>query len=309
MGSFLGPIASVAGGLIGGSAGAKSAPKPQVFQPADVAGQNTSLLNLLNQNASNQSYANNAPNYLNTFQQLYNSIYAPGAQTAANSAGQAYTATGQQEQAAAPQINAGALSLLPAAQQTLTMGFDPQQELYHRALQQLNDQVNVHSAQSGTTSSPYGASVANAANSNFNIDWQNQQLQRAIQSLGAAGTATGQAASGATAAGALGTAGAGNILEGGGVPYDTSQTIGNNQNSALAQLLAGLTGQNTLNQGTISDLMQYLGLGANQSNAQAGVTSDTYKNQLTGGAAGAAAGMDIGKTISSLLPVALAALG
>lgn len=299
IGDIFSAAAPIVGGLLGGSSGGSSAPTPQVFQPADVGGQNQSLLNLLNQNASNQSFAQNVPNYQQVFQSLFNSPYAAGAQSAAGTAGAGYTATGNQELAASPQINAGAMSLLPAAQQALTMGFDPQSALYTRTLQMLNDQGNVNSAQSGTTNSPYGASVADARNSNFNIDWQNQQLQRALASLSGAGTAVNQAATGANEAGAIGTAGAGNVLQGGATPYTTGQTIGGNQNQALAQLMQGLTGQNTLNQGTINDLLAYLGLGAQQSNTQANVDSNTFQNQLQGAAAGATGGSILGNQFGS----------
>lgn len=297
---FVPAALSVAGSLIGGSSGGSSAPTPQVYQPLDATNQNQSLINLLNSNAGNTAYTDNANNYLSTFQNLYNSIYAPGAQAGANAAGAGYTATGNQELSASPQINQSAMNLLPAAQQTLNMGFDPQNALYQQNRQQLLDQLNVSNAQSGTTNSPYGASTVANATSNFDINWQQQQLQRALQSLSGAGTAVGQAASGVNTAGALGTAGAGNILQGGTTPYTTSQTIGGNQNSALTALMQGLTGQNTLNQGTINDLLSYLGIVTGQSNTQAGVDSNTFQNQLAGASAGGIGGSILGNQLGSL---------
>ncbi len=80
-------------------------------------------------------------------------------------------------------------NLMGAGGQILNTAFDPQQALYAQQYQQLQDQTNSTSAMNGVAGSPYAAGIANTNNNNFNIDWQNAQLQRQIAGLGAYGTA------------------------------------------------------------------------------------------------------------------------
>jgi hypothetical protein len=80
---------------------------------------------------------------------------------------------------------------MDAAQQVLNTGFDPQGALYNRTQQQVTDQQNALNSMYGLGSSAYGAGLAGQANENFNIDWQNQQLARQTQALGAYGQEQG----------------------------------------------------------------------------------------------------------------------
>jgi hypothetical protein len=88
-------------------------------------------------------------------------------------------------------VNA-ANQLSGSAGNILNTAFDPQQQLYNRTAQQIRDQQNAINAQSGVATTPYGAGIAGQRMQDFNIDWQNQQLQRQAAGLGAAGTAYGQ---------------------------------------------------------------------------------------------------------------------
>lgn len=124
----------------------------------------------------------------------------------------------------------------------LQTGFDPQDALYNRTLQRLQDQVRVGQSVRGTTMSPYGAGQEASALSDFNIDWENQQLQRQKQAL--QGYATGTGAATGTSAGAsnIGGYGAGQIASEGALPYqqfDLQQT--NDINKWLAIIGAGQT--------------------------------------------------------------------
>jgi hypothetical protein len=74
--------------------------------------------------------------------------------------------------------NQFAPQLMQAGQSILNTGFDPQSALYNRTLQQVQDQQNAINARSGVQQTPYGAGITGDASRNFNIDWQNQQLQR-----------------------------------------------------------------------------------------------------------------------------------
>jgi hypothetical protein len=80
-----------------------------------------------------------------------------------------------------------------AANQVLNTGFDPQQALYDRSFQQMQDQTNAINSMYGLGGSPYGAGVASDAARNFNIDWQNAQLGRQLQALSGYSGATSAA--------------------------------------------------------------------------------------------------------------------
>lgn len=98
--------------------------------------------------------------------------------------------TWEQAQSLMPLVTAG----LPAAQSILNTGFDPQRALYDRSYQQMQQQENAGAAQQGLSGSPFAAGLANDASRNFNIDWQNNQLGRETQALGAFDSATSNAA-------------------------------------------------------------------------------------------------------------------
>lgn len=263
------------GDIIGGSAPSSQ----QVFQPSGVGAFDTSYQDLVNSSIANNPYSQYGGTASNIFNTAYNNPYAGGFQTAANNSGTALSTTGAQANAASPQINAAALSLIPATGQVLNTAFDPQRALYNRTLQQVTDQANVNNAQSGTTNSPYGASVADTANSNFNIDWQGQQLQKQIAGLGAADTGVTTAANAATSVANLGNIGAQDMLSAGQVPYDAAGTISSNQSAALQTLLSviGNQGAGGYTSANLAALMSYLGLGATQSDTQAGLNQQAQQ--------------------------------
>jgi hypothetical protein len=154
-----------------------------------------------------------------------NNQYAPAYQQAANAAGAQYGALGGQLNNAAG-LNFGAQQgLLNAGQQVYQTALDPQSALYNRTVQQLQDQTGATNSMYGLGSSAAGAGVANQALSNFNIDWQNQQLQRQLSGLQGYGQAAGEAGQLAGQGAALGGAGAGYTLQGGQTPYQTAQGI------------------------------------------------------------------------------------
>lgn len=127
---------------------------------------------------------------------------------------------------------------------TLNTAFDPQQSLYDRTLQQTQEQTRAGLEARGMDMTPYGAGVEGDQLRNFNIDWQNTQLQR--QGQGAQNAAAlAQTASG------LGSTGAGILGQG-------------VQNQAqLAKAGEGVLAQNTLAAGMVPDIAQ-AGLSAQQ---------------------------------------------
>ncbi len=69
-----------------------------------------------------------------------------------------------------------------------SQAFDPQNALYQRTMQQLQDQTRAGLEARGLGMDPFGAGVEGSTMSNFNIDWQNQQLQRETQGAQAIGS-------------------------------------------------------------------------------------------------------------------------
>lgn len=131
---------------------------------------------------------------------MYNQ-YAPGFMSGA--AGQ-----GAQAQQAGDQLSGAYAPLQQGAGQVMQTAFDPQQALYARTAQQLQDQTRAAESARGIGMTPYGAGVEGQTMANFNIDWQNQQLQRQLQGLAGAGSALGQYGAGVTGAQELGMQGA-----------------------------------------------------------------------------------------------------
>jgi hypothetical protein len=150
---------------------------------------------------------------------IVNNQYAGGYQTGAN-------LTGSQAQTGSGNLFSSVNSALPYGQQILTTAFDPQNALYARTQQQVQDQAGAQLAASGVGSTPFGQGVMGQDLSNFNIDWQNNQLSRESQGLSSYDSLLGSAASGYGAATNLGASGAA-------LPYDTSNAINNASLGAL----------------------------------------------------------------------------
>lgn len=159
---------------------------------------------------------------------------------------------------------------LPGAQSLFDMGMDPQNELYDRTLHQTREQQRVGQAARGVSMSPYGAGLENDAIKDFNIDWREGALDRAIRGGGAAtnmarsGFDLGNDASQLAASGAL-------------LPYSTEmgfkqdEMAANDASRGNIERLAnfGTTG-NQVKQSQIGNMLQYLGLGPGYQSAATG---------------------------------------
>jgi hypothetical protein len=187
-----------------------------------------------------------------------------------------------QLQGAANNLTGAAQSTLPYANQALQAGFDPQNALYNRTQQQVQDQANAINAMYGLSSSPYGAGVANQAMSNFNIDWQNQQLARQGQGAQTAGNIA-QTAAGEYGAG-LGYLGQipGTMTGASVIPYSTYNTLQSQPMSAISN--AANVAQQLYNPTTaaMGSALGYLGTGINASAAFNNAQNANYANQLAG---------------------------
>lgn len=186
-----------------------------------------------------------------------------------------------------PQAEAGAQQALqlgavggPALQQAglgiLNTGFDPQNALFNRTQQQVLDQSNVANAMAGLGGTPYGASTNANALSNFDINWQNNLLNRQTTAAGAASPLL-------QAAPAL-------VQSTAGLPYSTDATIGSNALQQLGQTINQGNNQYLLPQQVLNDLQSYLQLG--QSGSQlAGSLGQQGFNQTAQGLGGLISGL------------------
>lgn len=271
-------------GTIGGAA-VSSAMSPGVsgggsgyYTPTGLGPADQTWQNLLNYEWNNYNGANFQQFGQDSLQQGLNanSQYGPGYQTAANNAGTGYADLATLLNGQSAQNFGTQQALLGAGQNVYNLGLDPQNALYDRTRQQVTDQSNAVNSMYGLGSSAAGAGMTDQAINNFNIDWQNNQLSRALQGLqgytGAAGTA-GQY-------GTLGTqqaaAAPGYTLQSGALPYQTAQGIaavpGSLANTYGSFLNANVYGPAEGIQGTIIPYMNY-GQGAQsvpfQSSSQA----------------------------------------
>jgi hypothetical protein len=253
---------------------------PQNLNSADAAW----LQSLQNQQATAQQTGQAvSPLYQQSLQQQQAVNYAPylqGAQQAgqsyaglANLAGQQAGQYGQQAGVAQQQQQ----NLYGLGNQIAQTAFDPQQALYGRTQQQLAEQVNAGQAARGLGVSPVGGQEYNQAMSNFNIDWQNAQLQRQLQGIQGAGAASAAGAGQAQLAGAdlaaqLATQGQVPTFQqqAGQVPTAAQQYVAGQPAAAAQAYQTGMSGLQGQYQNVGGAALPYLtgGVGAQQAQQQ-----------------------------------------
>jgi hypothetical protein len=183
------------------------------------------------------------------------------------------------------------------ASAVLQTGFDPQSALYNRTYGQTLDQQRAINAMSGVGTSPYGAGVTSQAMSDFNLDWQDRQLQRQTDALASAGTATGllptMQAQSLAGLGAAGTqiAGAADITKTGADVYQTG--LGKAGDLGLAgqtQQLADITGAGSAYSGLADTSVNAYGQVGTLANTAWGQQLDAARGQADIYGAGAKIG-------------------
>jgi hypothetical protein len=152
--------------------------------------------------------------------------------------------------------------LIPYAQQIGQMGFDPQNALYDRTLQQVQDQQRAGQAARGISMSPYGAGLEGDATRNFNIDWQNQQLKRASDA------ATAMEGLGSSAFN-LGSGATDLAASAGRMPYDAAKGLSGDKANAYSAVGNEVMGANQPRQAVIDDFLRSVGLAPGFTNAAA----------------------------------------
>lgn len=245
--SLAGPALSIGsslGGLFGGTPASQAQGLPGVGNAAGGALGGIGGLGQYNISAGL------LPQYQQTAQSMINNPNTSQYFTNAAQTGQQGVQSGQ------ALVNSG-LGQLPNVQALMQMGFDPQQALYNRTQNQNQQQNAAILGQSGVAGTPYGAGVQQQANSNFNIDWQNQQLQRAIQGAQGAGGLLNQIGN---------TTGTGlqQMQAGGALPYNTFMGVNSDALNALSS--TGQFGQAAGNQAnqSVQDYLAYLGASQGQ---------------------------------------------
>ena len=259
---------SAAGGLAGLFGGHSNSSAPQQWQmPGMTTAANNALGQIGNQGQYNM-YGQNLGQASGIAQNLVNNPYSGGFQQGANTAGGLGQLQALGQYGTGQQVSGfGTNQLAPYAGQVMNTAFDPQQQLYNQSLAQTQAQQNAANAQSGVGTSPYGAGLQDQNLQNFNIGWQNQQLNRQTQGLGAAGTALGQAGSLAQLGQGMSAGAVGQYGQASAMPYNAYQQIGQGQLGALGTL--GQFGQAAGNQSNqqIQDYLNYLSQGTSQQGA------------------------------------------
>lgn len=192
-------------------------------------------------------------------------------------------------------LNTG--STLPQYQQgIMDAAFDPQRSLYNKDRAQVADYANVANSMAGIGSSPYGASVATGAMSNFDLDWNNKQLDRmgkGVTDVGNLATAYGNygkaGESAYTTAGSLGYGAGQGLSTLGYSPYYYGSQIGDTALKGYSNLSDFGLSSYKLPEDALKFGESYLGLGQTASGISSGLGNTGY-NQTASGVGGALSG-------------------
>lgn len=241
------------------------------------------------------------PQYQQVTNSLLNNPFSANAMHGAGAAeGLGYNAAGGAA-GAGDYLSMLGRGITPYAAGVMNQGFDPRGDLYNRNLFQTQQQSRAGNELRGIDNTPYGAGVENDNTRNFNMDWNSQQLQRMISSLGAGSGAMGQAGNLMNTGVQLSGQAPGFAQQAGMFPYQTFNQIGGNQMGALNSLSqAGMNATNVPQMG-IQDYLAYLGAG-NQAQGVNNQTAQLGLNQAN-------MGFQQNQTMGNQFGQSLAALG
>lgn len=203
-------------------------------------------------------------------------------QASMNALQPAYYGAGQQAFNMGSQLQGQMGQAQAYGNQVMQTAFDPQQTLYNQQFQLQQQQADSNQAMRGLATSGVGAELSNQADLNFNTNWQNQQLTRQTQGLAAYDQNNQSIAGLAQGANQSYTTGLQDYTTGAGLPYNTAQTIynnnmaayGNQQQALTADQAAYLQQQQTAQQGFANNASALTGsqqaLANQQNNLNAG---------------------------------------
>lgn len=164
----------------------------------------------------------------------------------------------------------------PYMGQILNTGFDPQNALRDRTQQQLLESTRAGQAARGLGNSPFGQGLEQKALSDFNIDWQNNLLNRQTTAAQGAGMVGDQVGRDITGGASLMGQAPGMMASSSMLPYQAFNQIGSGMLGALGQYgQQGFMGTAQPQQ-QLQDFYQLLGLG----NQGSGVMNNMFGNQL-----------------------------
>lgn len=256
VGSIIG-IGSGVNNLFGGSGAGNTNSQTGQYTPSGQGSADTLWQQLLGQSAGGSGGATSAltPQLLQAFQQMI--AMSPQIQ-------QQYGGLAGQAQGGAGQLANNAGALTGAGNQVFNTAMDPQSALFSQMSQQVQDQSRAADSARGIGMS--GQSAGNEANalSNFDINWQNQQLGRQTQGLQGLESAYQGAGQNLTGALNMGSLSPQFLTQGSSFPFQ-----------AANQYSGAQAGTNQLNTGLLSQIIPYLNYGQ-------GATNNTFGQQQTG---------------------------
>ena len=302
--AWIGALIGVAGSALLKSGGGSSGSSGQTpyYIPEGLSSADTGWQNAFGGTSSlaSQGAAAANPLYQQTLAQQEAINYAPYTQAAqqaggqygwlANLAGAQGQAYGQQAGLAGNQQQ----NLYGAANQIYQTAFDPQQQLFNRTQQQLQDQVRAGQAARGLGNSPVGAAEENQAMQNFDINWQQQQLANQATGLQAmagasnAGGAQGQL-TGANLAAQMAAYGQmpGFTQQSASIPITAQQYVAGQPAAYGQQYAQNLGGLQSLYANVMSQAIPYMNFGQGATTAANNLALANYQNQSQQNAANA----------------------
>lgn len=186
----LGDIASIVGigsglsGLFGGDSNSSGSSGAPVYTPSGLGNADSIWQQLLGKSQGTQNDISSLinPSLLSAYQKLAGIDYSPLV-NAGNQAGQQYSNLAQlYGNTGQNMLNMGQQQY-NQGQDVYNLARDPQNALYDRTLSQGLETTRAGQALRGLGNSAAGQGLEDQFTSNFNIDWQNNQLQRAMQGL------------------------------------------------------------------------------------------------------------------------------
>ena len=243
-----------------------------------------------------------SPALIQSLSQMLGINYSPltqAGQTAGGQYGQnASTLAGYGQNLGAQAGNAEQIGqgLQTAGNAVYQAGADPQNALYQQTLQQTVDSERAGEAARGLGNSPLGQGLENQAVSNFNIDWQNNQLSRMLSGLSGMTSADQGALQSQQMAGAD-LSGSANMLnqvpgltmQSASTPIGAQMTAASAPGAASSQFLQWLAQSMAPYQQTQNQIIPYLnygtGAGANATSVLQNQNQFTANQQGTGASA------------------------